>query len=157
MPRHYTKNINIKNCSLSIVLMATDQKPQRKTLKRYYYRLSHSLNVNVMVSNITFLMSFAAFHLSPLPAQFINSVNGDRSKTAKIIKKVILPIIASPEFQCDPEKYHLFNDFCCSSTVAINTMVKRQFLFFIFAVSSPNLCNASYFNSTQFNFFHFQV
>jgi len=55
-----------------------------------------------MVSNITFLMSFAAFHLSPLPAQFINSVNGDRSKNAKIIKKVILPIIASPEFQCDP-------------------------------------------------------
>jgi len=42
--------INTKNCSLSIVLTATDQKPQ-KSLKRSYYPPSHCLNVNVMLSN----------------------------------------------------------------------------------------------------------
>ena len=50
--------INTKNCSLSIVLTATDQ------------------------------------------------------KTAKIIKKVILPTITLPECQRDSEQYDLFNDFC---------------------------------------------
>ena len=57
--------INTKNCSLSIVLTATDQKPQ-KSLKRWYYPPSHCLNVNVMLSNMTFLMIFAVFDPSPL-------------------------------------------------------------------------------------------
>jgi len=57
--------INAKNCSLSIVLTATDQKPQ-KSLKRWYYPPSHCLNVNVMPSNMTFLMIFAVFDPSPL-------------------------------------------------------------------------------------------
>jgi len=35
--------------------------------------------------------------------QFIHSVNGDGSKTAKIIKKVILPTIALLEYQRDAE------------------------------------------------------
>ena len=35
--------------------------------------------------------------------QFIHSVNGDGSKTAKIIKKVILPTITLPECQRDAE------------------------------------------------------
>jgi len=48
-------NYNTKNCSLSIVLTATDHKPQ-KSLKRSYYPPSHRLNVNVMLSNMTFLM-----------------------------------------------------------------------------------------------------
>jgi len=39
--------INTKNCRLSIVLTATDQKPQ-KSLKRWYYPPSHRLNVNVI-------------------------------------------------------------------------------------------------------------
>jgi len=52
--------INTKNCSLSIVLTATDQKPQ-KSLKGWYYPLSHRLSVNVMLSNITFLMIFCSF------------------------------------------------------------------------------------------------
>jgi len=52
--------INTKNYSLSIVLTATDQKPQ-KSLKRWYYPPSHRLNVNVMLSNITFLMIFCSF------------------------------------------------------------------------------------------------
>ena len=56
--------INTKNCSLSIVLTATDQKPQ-KSLKRSYYPPSHCLNVKVMLSNMTFLMIFAVF--DPLP------------------------------------------------------------------------------------------
>ena len=56
--------INIKNCSLSIVLTATDQKPQ-KSLKRWYFPPSHCLNVSVMLSNMTFLMIFAVF--DPLP------------------------------------------------------------------------------------------
>ena len=43
------KQINTKNCSLSIVLTATDQKPQ-KSLKRWYCPPSHCLNVNVMLS-----------------------------------------------------------------------------------------------------------
>ena len=42
-----------------------DQKPQ-KSLKRWYYPPLHRLNVNVMQSNITFLMIFAVFDLSPL-------------------------------------------------------------------------------------------
>ena len=58
-------NINTKNCSLSIVLTATDQQPQ-KSLKRWYYPPSHCLNVNVMPSNMTFLMIFAVFDPSPL-------------------------------------------------------------------------------------------
>jgi len=52
--------INTKNCSLSIVLTTTDQKPQ-KSLKRLYYPPSHCLNVNVMLSNMTFLMIFFRF------------------------------------------------------------------------------------------------
>jgi len=42
--------ITTKNCSLSIVLTATDQKPQ-KSLKRRYCPPSHRLNVNAMLSN----------------------------------------------------------------------------------------------------------
>jgi len=57
--------INTKNCSLSIVLTAADQKPQ-KSLKRSYYPPSYCLNVNVMMSNMTFLMIFAVFDPSPL-------------------------------------------------------------------------------------------
>ena len=57
--------INTKNCNLSIVLMAMDQKPL-KSLKRWYYPPSHCLNVNVMLSNMTFLMIFAVFDPSPL-------------------------------------------------------------------------------------------
>ena len=57
--------INTENCSLSIVLTATDQKPQ-KSLKRWYYPPSHCLNVNVMLSNMAFLMIFAVFDPSPL-------------------------------------------------------------------------------------------
>ena len=40
--------INTKNCSLSIMLTAMDQKPQR-----WYYASSHHLDVSVMLSNIT--------------------------------------------------------------------------------------------------------
>ena len=59
--------INTKNCSLSIVLTATDQKPQ-KSLKRWYYPPSHCPNFNVMLSNVTFfLMIFAVFDPSPSP------------------------------------------------------------------------------------------
>jgi len=47
------------------VLTATDQKPQ-KSLKMSYYPPSHRLNVNVMLSNMTFLMIFAVFDLSSL-------------------------------------------------------------------------------------------
>ena len=57
--------INTKNCSLSTVLTATHQKPQ-KSLKRWYYPPSHCLNVNVMLSNMTFLMILAVFDVSPL-------------------------------------------------------------------------------------------
>jgi len=42
-----------------------DQKPQ-KSLKSWYYPPLHRLNVNVKQSNITFLMIFAVFDLSPL-------------------------------------------------------------------------------------------
>ena len=56
---------NTKNCSLSIVLTATDQKPQ-KSLKRSYYSASRWHSGNVMVGNITFLMIFAVFDPSPL-------------------------------------------------------------------------------------------
>jgi len=58
-------NKNIKNCSLSIVLTVTNQKLQ-KSLKRWYYPPSHCLNVNVLLSYITFLMIFAVFDRSPL-------------------------------------------------------------------------------------------
>jgi len=44
-----------KNCSSSIVLTATDQKPQKSLA---YYPPSHRLNVNVMLSNIIFLNDF---------------------------------------------------------------------------------------------------
>ena len=64
--------INTKNCSLSLVLTATDQKPQ-KSLKRLYYPPSHCLNVNVMLSNMTFLMIFAVFDPSLL-TQWINCI-----------------------------------------------------------------------------------
>ena len=47
------KKMKTKNCSLSIVLTSTDQKPQT-SLKRWYYPPSHRLNVNVMLSNILF-------------------------------------------------------------------------------------------------------
>jgi len=57
--------INTKNCSLSIVLTATDQKPQ-KLLKIITHECDHCLNVNVMLSNMTFLMIFAVFDPSPL-------------------------------------------------------------------------------------------
>ena len=50
---------------LSITLTATDQKPQN-SLKRSYCLPSHRLNVNVMLSIITFLMIFAVFDPSPL-------------------------------------------------------------------------------------------
>ena len=43
--------INTKNCSLSTVLTATDQKLQ-KSLKRWYYPPLHCLNVNVMLSKV---------------------------------------------------------------------------------------------------------
>ena len=52
--------INTKNCSLSIVLTATDQKRQ-KSLNRSYYPPSHCLNVNVMMSNMTFFDDFCGF------------------------------------------------------------------------------------------------
>jgi len=58
--------INTKNCSLSIVLTATDQKPQ-KSFKRWYYPPSHCLNVNMMLSNMTFLMIFAVLLLQMRP------------------------------------------------------------------------------------------
>jgi len=58
-----TADIITKNCSSSIVLTATDQKPQN-SLKRSYYSASRS--GNVMVGNITFLMIFAVFDPSPL-------------------------------------------------------------------------------------------
>jgi len=63
--RYFIEHINTKNCSLSIVLTATDQKPQ-KSLKRWYYPPSHCLNVNMMLSNMTFLLIFAVFDQSPL-------------------------------------------------------------------------------------------
>ena len=54
------RTINTKNCSLSIVLTATDQKPQ-KSLRRSHYPPSHCLNVNVMPSNMTFFNDFCGF------------------------------------------------------------------------------------------------
>jgi len=48
-----TANINIKNCTLSIVLTATDQKPQ-KSFKKSYYSASCLHSGNAMVGNITF-------------------------------------------------------------------------------------------------------
>ena len=44
--------MNMKKFSISIVLTATDQKPQ-KSSKVFYHLRSHRLNVNVMLSNIT--------------------------------------------------------------------------------------------------------
>ena len=58
-------DINTKNCRLSIVLTATDQKPQ-KSLKRSYYSASRWHSGNVMAGNITFWMIFAVFDPSPL-------------------------------------------------------------------------------------------
>jgi len=49
---------NVKNCSLSMILTATDQKPQ-KSLKRLYYPPLHRLTINVMLSNVAFFMIFA--------------------------------------------------------------------------------------------------
>jgi len=51
-----TTNINTKNCSLSIVLTATDKKPH-KSLKMSYYSASR-YSGDVMAGNITFLMIF---------------------------------------------------------------------------------------------------
>jgi len=45
--------LNTKNCTLSILLTATDQKPQ-KSLQKWYYPPSHHVKVNVMLSNVTF-------------------------------------------------------------------------------------------------------
>jgi len=47
-----------------MVLTATDQKPQKSSQRRYY-QPSRRLNVNVMLSNITFLVTFAVFDQSP--------------------------------------------------------------------------------------------
>jgi len=47
--------------------MATDQKPQ-KSLKKCYYPASHRLNVNVILSNMTFLM------ISAVLTQWITAV-----------------------------------------------------------------------------------
>jgi len=44
------------------VLTATDQKPQ-KSLKRLYYPPPHCMNVNVMLSNMTFLI-FVIFNMA---------------------------------------------------------------------------------------------
>jgi len=52
--------INIKNCSLSIVLTATDQKLQ-KSLKRWYYPPSHRLNVNVMLDWLSIVSLIQCF------------------------------------------------------------------------------------------------
>jgi len=56
-----TANINTKNCSLSNVLTATDQKLQ-KSLKRSYYSASRWHSGDVMVRN-NFLMIFAGFFI----------------------------------------------------------------------------------------------
>ena len=58
--------VNIKDCSLSVVLTVTDQKPQKKSLKRWYYSASHWHSGDVMMGNIIILMIFAVFDLSPL-------------------------------------------------------------------------------------------
>ena len=52
--------INAKNCSLSIVLTATDQKPQKSLKSTWFYPPSHRLNVNMMLSrpNMTLLMIY---------------------------------------------------------------------------------------------------
>ena len=63
--RYFIEHINTKNCSLSIVLTATDKKPQ-KSVKRSCYSASRWHSGNVMVGNITFLMIFAVFDVSPL-------------------------------------------------------------------------------------------
>jgi len=41
------------------VLTATDQKPQKSLKSTSYYAPLHRLNVNVMLSNMTFLIIFA--------------------------------------------------------------------------------------------------
>ena len=67
-----TPNINTKNCSLSIVLTATDQKPQ-KSLRRWYYSISrwHSGDVLEGRPNITCLLIFCAFwSVAVLPLKF---------------------------------------------------------------------------------------
>jgi len=51
-------------------------------------------------SNIIALLTYEVLILK---LQFIHSVNGDGSKTAKIIKKVILPTITLPECHRDAE------------------------------------------------------
>jgi len=51
--------VNTQNCSLSIVLMAMDQKPQ-KSLKRWYYP-PRRLNVNVVLSGLSGLYRCAKF------------------------------------------------------------------------------------------------
>ena len=65
-----TPNINTKNCSLSIVLTATDQKPQ-KSLRRWYYSISRWHSGDVLVGNITCLLIFCAFwSVAVLPLKF---------------------------------------------------------------------------------------
>ena len=66
-----TSNISTKNCTLSIMLTATDQKPQ-KSLKGHITQHHGDIQANVMVGNITFLMIFAVFDPSPL-TQWIKS------------------------------------------------------------------------------------
>jgi len=63
--------INTKNCTFSIVLMARNQKPQ--VMKKMILPPSHCLYVNMMLSNITFLMILAVFDLLPL-TQWINCI-----------------------------------------------------------------------------------
>jgi len=48
-----------------------------------------------------------------------------KTKTAKI-KKVVLPSITSPKYQCDAKQYNLF-DFCCFSYV---TKTSRPYTLF---------------------------
>jgi len=57
---HTADMLNVNNCSLCIMLMATDQKLQ-KSWKGDVYPSLCSLSVNVMLSNITFLWFFCCF------------------------------------------------------------------------------------------------
>jgi len=67
---HYTmltikQQISILKTSISIMLTATDQKPQ-KSLNAHITQHHVDIWGNVMVGNITFLMVFAVFDPSPL-------------------------------------------------------------------------------------------
>ena len=74
-----TGNINTKNCSLSIVFTATDQKPQ-KIIKMSYYSASRWHSGDVMVGNVTFITpptnSGVLNVLSGMPPKSVNqSIN----------------------------------------------------------------------------------